>query len=132
MIPADDNLATTFEPLPCMECMGGGLTADQCATILHAEQMTALAVAEHDIAAAETVADAVQPMHAKADARRRLERLARVQRLSTRVAIVDPAGFPLTVLDRTSRVFQHHVHKGHVVETERPDVWEVCADAARG
>lgn len=122
---SDDSLANTFEPMPCMDCQRERLTAEQCATILHAEQMTALALAERDIEAAETVADAVPAMHAKAAARRRLEKLARVQRLSTRVAVLDPAGFPLAVLDRTSRTFRHHVHTGAIVETSDPAVWAI-------
>lgn len=123
MTITEDTLARTFEPIPCMDCERSGLSVDECARILHAEQMAARAFADHDIAKAETPAEVVPHAKAKAIAERRLRELAKVSRATTRVAIVGSDGFPLVVLDRSSRTFQRSL--GHLTPTEVEGVYQL-------
>lgn len=119
----EDTLARTFEPIPCMDCDRAGLTVDECARILHAEQMAARAFADHDIAHAATPADVVPHARAKAIAESRLRELAKTDLATTRVAILGADGFPLVVLDRSSRTFQRHLDK--LVPTEVEGVYQL-------
>lgn len=103
--------------------MTSTLTIDECTRILHAEQMAVRAFADHDIAKAETPAEVVPHARAKAAAERRLRELAKVSRATTRVAIIGSDGFPLVVLDRSSRTFQRHL--GHLAPTEVEGVYRL-------
>lgn len=121
----EDTLARTFEPIACMECERAGLTVDECARILHAEQMAARAFADHDITHAATPAEVVSPARAKAEAERRLRELAKVNRATARVAIIGPDGFPLVVLDRSSRTFQRHLELDRLTPTGTEGVYQL-------
>lgn len=121
----EDTLARTFEPIPCMDCDRAGLTVDECARILHAEQMAARAFADHDIAQATTPADVVPHARAKAIAESRLRELAQVNRSTTRVAIIGSDGFPLVVLDRSSNIFKRHLDHKRLMPTEVEGVYQL-------
>lgn len=99
------------------------ITTDECIRLLHAEQMAARAFADHNIAQAETPAQVVPHARAKAIAERRLRELAKVSRATARVAILGADGFPLVVLDRSSRTFQRHL--GHLAPTGVEGVYQL-------
>lgn len=121
----DDSYATTFEAVACSDCDRRGLTADQCARILHAEQMTKIALAEELIAKASTPAETVLPAQIKAAAKAADRRLSQLKDREDAVAVVDRGGFPRSITTRADRKFQAAIRAGMLAETDEQSVYQL-------
>lgn len=117
MTITDNSLAATFEPMACRECNAQGLTADQCARILHCENMLRIALAEQrDTPAAASIRAAAK--HAD----RQLEKLMAQDDM---VAIIDRLGFPQSVTTLHDKRLERALRAGRLQDTTEPDVFQL-------
>lgn len=117
MTITDDSLAATFEPMACRDCNAQGLTAEQCARILHAENMYRLAAANE----VENDVDRVRLARAAKEADRLL---AKMTGREDTVGIIDRLGFPLSVTSSHDKRFERALRSGRLHGVS-PDVFQV-------